>query len=179
MATNWDEAGREATSPENDYTNNEVAYHLATLANYSRTTYLLATLSPSRRAQSALTPSAHWLLMATRYSSLYLPLHPTPYTLLPTYHTYTMPTPGQRCDQDRRRTRDRPLHRPSPPAVPARLNQRLRWYRWCAAGGPGRLRKRRRRARDDDGKPHPGRVIQGRIIPRIRALELQLWRVAP
>ena len=24
MATNWDEAGREETSPENDYTNNEV-----------------------------------------------------------------------------------------------------------------------------------------------------------
>ena len=91
MATNWDEAGREATSPENDYTNNEVAYHLATLAHYSRTTYLLATLSPSRRAQSPLTPSAHWLLMATRYSSLYLPLHPTPYTLLPT--PYTTPTP--------------------------------------------------------------------------------------
>ena len=128
MATNWDEAGREATSPENDYTNNEVAYHLATLANYSRTTYLLATLSPSRRAQSPLTPSAHWLLMATRYSSLYLPLHPTPYTPYTLHHTYTIPTPGQRCDQDRRRTRDRPLRRPSPPAVPARL-------RWCAACG--------------------------------------------
>ena len=24
VATNWDEAGREETSPENDYTNNEV-----------------------------------------------------------------------------------------------------------------------------------------------------------
>ena len=96
VATNWDEAGREETSPENDYTNNEVLPSCHLLATYTRIT----TISPSRCAYSRHSPGAHG--PPSTFHFLYLP--PS--------------TPGQRCDPDPREQCDRPLHRPSRPAVP-------------------------------------------------------------
>ena len=101
MATNWDEAGREETSPENDYTNNEVRPTTYSPPTHSLPSHHLAVPRPYGRNS----PGAHGPPSIPKHLAytFYLPLNQASLAIHIQDHTVTVLSSAQvhqQCPND-------------------------------------------------------------------------------